>query len=1180
MTKDWLNLDQEELLERLRYSKTTPLFRKILDFTFNEDSDAGCYAPSAKMLRTVSLFQASKWKQARNLLEKQKNLDEETKALIVYCKVMQGAAAKKELAAQILDLNIERLSGLSCYFIALMCQETKEILPEIEKLGILACICTLRQGKEEASSSSSSMSKSDRMRRTQEIFKSFVQPEDKNVREQEQQSRVSVLPTRSLDQLLQSSDPFAFTMDERRCFAEHMKSVALEGLLEQVEYKVREYNILRNELLCLQSSRRTEVLKSVDVIGATTTGAAAQAQLLQAAGPLVLLVEEAAEVLEAHIVASLSPTIQQVALIGDHFQLRPKIEHYRFATESGKGYNLDRSMFERLLAEKNLAVQLTTQRRMDPCISKLITPSIYPVLRDHECVKNYPEIKGMSKRLYFWNHSYPEAKDANLSSYCNLEEAQMVLALVKYLCLQGYEKNQITVLSPYIGQLMLLRKLLKKVSIAVSVETEEDEMDSLIAAQDLEEENSESEAVEKVVKKEVIHGRVKDMQLVANVRISTVDNFQGEESDVVIISCVRSNNHGKIGFVKNPNRLNVMLSRAKHGMYLVGNASTLSSSQSSFWKYVLKQLRETQCFGEKLGTRCGNHPDEEILINDAKDFERKTPDGGCGRNCTFRLPCGHVCGRFCHVDDRKHRTNKCYEPCPKVHKDCNHPCVKRCYESCDPCLEKVKVTHATCQHQETITCAESKNCKCKVKVNVLMPFCDHNSLQLCWKAQLFKQDQTSIELQCQSNCGKTLPCGHICRGACSLCRKNGHPVCTKKCDRTLACGHACEAKCHEGKPCPECPKPCLTRCIHSTCPLECSLPCPACSEPCVWECEHTGKCPLPCSAPCMKIPCNLRCSKTLSCGHRCPSLCGEICPSATQFCVICGTKKETEEPIALEKLCDMNLNDDPLIVLTCGHAFAVSSLDQWLGIATVYGQNVAGKFVDFKPLTEELSDSKGCPSCRAPISSVRRYGRVLAKLHFQSVQKKYLPFVESKLRVLEDKVCLLEKENAAKENISRKKLNRLGQQVQMFKESLKSPVAQMIDAVRVATKNDARTLHSLGLSEGTPFFKLQCDILDARCKFLKNSNDSAWLVMLGDVVENSSVLLLGRCEMVARFYRGYFLLRTKRKQQCEQDFKWIVENSNEGIRESSYAKECAKLLKSSELDDILKAIPELVGPGW
>jgi superfamily I DNA and/or RNA helicase len=58
----------------------------------------------------------------------------------------------------------------------------------------------------------------------------------------------------------------------------------------------------------------------------TTTGAAMHQQLLGGLGAKVVLVEEAAEVLEAHILACLSPSNEQLILIGDHYQLRPKTQ--------------------------------------------------------------------------------------------------------------------------------------------------------------------------------------------------------------------------------------------------------------------------------------------------------------------------------------------------------------------------------------------------------------------------------------------------------------------------------------------------------------------------------------------------------------------------------------------------------------------------------------------------------------------------------------------------------------------------------------------------------------------------------------------------------------------------------------------------------------------------------------
>jgi hypothetical protein len=119
-----------------------------------------------------------------------------------------------------------------------------------------------------------------------------------------------------------------------------------------------------------------------------------------------------------------------------------------------------------------------------------------------------------------------------------------------------------------------------------------------------------------------------------------------------------------------------------------------------------------------------------------------------------------------------------------------------------------------------------------------------------------------------------------------------HMPCSKVCDRPLACGHSCEQKCHQGSSsCGPCRKPCSIACQHTKCSGACAAPCAPCAEPCEWSCSHKGACLLPCGVPCDREPCNMRCEKLLTCGHRCPGLCGEAC-LPHKFCVApeCMTK--------------------------------------------------------------------------------------------------------------------------------------------------------------------------------------------------------------------------------------------------------------------------------------------------
>ncbi|XP_073153824.1 uncharacterized protein [Henckelia pumila] len=79
------------------------------------------------------------------------------------------------------------------------------------------------------------------------------------------------------------------------------------------------------------------------------------------------------------------------------------------------------------------------------------------------------------------------------------------------------------------------------------------------------------------------------------VKVKSVDGFQGGEEDIIIISTVRSNKSGSIGFLANPQRINVALTRARHCLWILGNEGTLSRSDS-LWEALIRDAKHRQCF--------------------------------------------------------------------------------------------------------------------------------------------------------------------------------------------------------------------------------------------------------------------------------------------------------------------------------------------------------------------------------------------------------------------------------------------------------------------------------------------------------------------------------------------------------------------------------------------------------
>ena len=232
--------------------------------------------------------------------------------------------------------------------------------------------------------------------------------------------------------------------------------------------RFRQYQVRLDEAL---SEKTASILKRKRVIGCTTTAAAKYARDLQNASPGVILVEEAGEILESHILTAISSKTKQLVLIGDHKQLRPKVNNYALTVEKGDGYDLNRSLFERLVLAGYPHTTLTNQHRMCPEISSIVRHLTYPNLLDDKKTLDRPSPRGLQDRVIFFNHNHPEADTKQIgdrrdqgakSSKQNEFEVEMVLKFVRYLAQQGYGTDKLVVLTPYLGQLHLLRNQLSK----------------------------------------------------------------------------------------------------------------------------------------------------------------------------------------------------------------------------------------------------------------------------------------------------------------------------------------------------------------------------------------------------------------------------------------------------------------------------------------------------------------------------------------------------------------------------------------------------------------------------------------------------------------------------------------------------------------------------------------------
>eukprot|EP00961_Rhodomonas_salina_P069051 927172-Rhodomonas_salina.1 len=202
------------------------------------------------------------------------------------------------------------------------------------------------------------------------------------------------------------------------------------------------------------------VLRSMKVVGMTISGASINRDLLEVLQPRIVFVEEAAEVLEPLLVASLGPWVERIVMIGDDKQLPPQVNTHVLARD----FFFNTSLMKRLINNRMPHVSLSFQARMMPEFAELLL-DVYPDYRTSDRVMKQQrplQPPGLQSAMFFWDVQSSTREDSTGRSRVNSTEVDCVTALTVHLVRSGVKPKRITVLAPYSGQVQALRDSVRK----------------------------------------------------------------------------------------------------------------------------------------------------------------------------------------------------------------------------------------------------------------------------------------------------------------------------------------------------------------------------------------------------------------------------------------------------------------------------------------------------------------------------------------------------------------------------------------------------------------------------------------------------------------------------------------------------------------------------------------------
>nr|CAD7443654.1 unnamed protein product [Timema bartmani] len=303
----------------------------------------------------------------------------------------------------------------------------------------------------------------------------------------------------------------------------------------------------------LKKSSEKELLEAADVICCTCVGAGDPR--LQRLKFHSILIDESMQATEPECMVPVVLGAKQLILVGDHCQLGPVVMCKK-AARAG----LSQSLFERLVVLGIRPFRLEVQYRMHPELSRFPSNFFYEgSLQNGVCAEERKLSKiefpwpQPDKPMFFYVTQGQEEIAGSGTSYLNRTEAANVEKLTTRFLRCGVKPEQIGVITPYEGQRAYL--------------------------------------VQYMQYQGSLHAK-----LYQEIEVASVDAFQGREKDLIIMSCVRSNDHQGIGFLSDPRRLNVALTRSKYGIIIVGNPKVLS--KQPLWNHLLNFYKEQKVLVE------------------------------------------------------------------------------------------------------------------------------------------------------------------------------------------------------------------------------------------------------------------------------------------------------------------------------------------------------------------------------------------------------------------------------------------------------------------------------------------------------------------------------------------------------------------------------------------------------